>query len=51
MDEKYKEEVNKILKEEKTEEEKSDDGNIKPSKEEKAGNSLSSKSRRVKPQN
>ena len=41
--------MNKILKKEKTEEEKSDDGNIKPSKEEEAGNNLPSKDRRVKP--
>ena len=50
MDEKYKEEVNKILgKEIREKEKKPGDGNIKLSKREEAGNGLSSKRRRVKP--
>ena len=50
MDEEYKEEVNKILRKEIREKEKKPgDGNIGPSKGEKAGNGLPSKGRRVKP--
>ncbi|MCK5123582.1 MAG: hypothetical protein KAQ87_05570 [Candidatus Pacebacteria bacterium] len=49
MDEKYKEEVRKILKREAgKKEDVPSGGKIKPPKEEKAGNGLSSKSR-IKP--
>ena len=52
MDEKYKEEVNKILKKDVLEKSgvSSDGGKIKPPREEKAGNGLFSKGK-IKPKN